>query len=81
MQGSKGDIIQSQAKEIEGPSNTNTQAKAVVFLHSLMYIETTQVDVMIIETDSLLLKNIVEKSVNYHPIEYIEETWRLLQGK
>ncbi|KAK4379881.1 hypothetical protein RND71_001743 [Anisodus tanguticus] len=58
MRDSNEDIIQAQAKEIEEDPSTNTQAEAIA---PLRYVETIQMDRIWIETDSLLIKNIVER--------------------
>lgn len=78
-----GDIIQAQAKDIEDPMTTNIQAEAMAILYSLKYIETTQVEKVIIETDSLVLKNIIEKvwEIPWKIIIILEEIWRLMMGK
>ncbi|KAH0662539.1 hypothetical protein KY284_027470 [Solanum tuberosum] len=55
----------------------------MALLHALKYIETAQLDKVIIETDSLLLKNIVERvwKVPWKVVNILEEIWRLMQGK
>jgi len=56
----KGNILYAQDKEIGDLSTTNTEAEELTILHALKYIEMTQLDRVIMETDSLLIKHIVE---------------------
>ncbi|KAH0655677.1 hypothetical protein KY285_030559 [Solanum tuberosum] len=83
VRNNKGDIIQAQAKEIDKPLSTNTQAETTALLNALNYIKTTQLDKVIIETDSLVLKNIVERvwKVPWKVVNILEEIWKLMQGK
>ncbi|KAH0663239.1 hypothetical protein KY284_028170 [Solanum tuberosum] len=75
VRNNKGDVIQAQAKEIDEPLITNTQAETMALLHALKYIETAQLDKVIIEIDSLLLKNIVERvwKVPWKVVNILEE--------
>ncbi|KAH0650456.1 hypothetical protein KY284_030368 [Solanum tuberosum] len=83
VRNNKGDIIQAQAKEIDEPLSTNTQAETMALLNALNYIKTAQLDKVIIETDSLVLKNIVERvwKVPWKVVNILEEIWKLMQGK
>lgn len=79
----QGDILQAQAQEIGELACTNTQAEAMAILQALKFIEATQMDRVVIKTDSLLTKNIVDKSwkVPWQVVITLEEIWRLMQGR
>lgn len=54
--------MHAQAQDINDLACTNIQAEAMAILHALNFIKTAQMDRVMIEIDSLLMKNIVEKS-------------------
>ncbi|WMV54573.1 hypothetical protein MTR67_047958 [Solanum verrucosum] len=55
----------------------------MTLLDALKYIKTTQLDKVIIETVSLVLKNIVERvwKVPWKVVNILEEIWKLMQRK
>lgn len=79
----KGDIGHAQAQDINDLACTNIQAEAMAILHALNFIKTAQMDRVMIEIDSLLMKNIVEKSqkVPWRVATILEEIWRLMHGR
>ncbi|XP_060210297.1 uncharacterized protein LOC132637182 [Lycium barbarum] len=58
----RGDVIQAHAREIEDLQSTNTEAEALAILQALRYLKDNQWDQIMIETDSLLLKNIIQRT-------------------
>ncbi|XP_060182538.1 uncharacterized protein LOC132612249 [Lycium barbarum] len=54
-----GNLVYAKAKEME--DNTNTESEAMAFLEAARYCISQQVYSFILETDSLLLKNILER--------------------
>ncbi|XP_060195461.1 uncharacterized protein LOC132624750 [Lycium barbarum] len=68
---------------MEEPTCTNTQAEAMVIVQALRYMKERQYQQIIIETDSLLLKNIILKvwEIPWQIIEMVEEIWRLMNNK
>lgn len=57
------------------PQCTNTKSKAMDILHAMRDVDEKQYQQVIIETDSLLLKNSILKiwKVPWHIIEEVEE--------
>ncbi|XP_060182526.1 uncharacterized protein LOC132612227 [Lycium barbarum] len=68
---------------MDDPLSTNTQAEALAILQAMKYLEATQRDKILIETDSLLLRNIVEKvwEVPWQIVTIVKEIWRIMKGK
>ncbi|XP_060195431.1 uncharacterized protein LOC132624709 [Lycium barbarum] len=68
---------------MEEPTCTNTQAEAMAIVQALRYMKERQYQQIIIETDSLLLKNIILKvwETPWQIIEMVEEIWRLMNNK
>ncbi|XP_059310222.1 uncharacterized protein LOC132061411 [Lycium ferocissimum] len=63
--------------------STNTQAEAMAILKALKYLNENQLDKVVIETDSLLLKNIIQRvwEVPWQILTTMEEIWKLMEGK
>ncbi|XP_059288679.1 uncharacterized protein LOC132042068 [Lycium ferocissimum] len=78
-----GDLIATKAKVMEEPTCTNTQAEAMAIVQALRYMKERQYQQIIIETDSLLLKNIILTvwELPWQIIEMVEEIWRLMNNK
>ncbi|XP_059290521.1 uncharacterized protein LOC132044056 [Lycium ferocissimum] len=78
-----GDVIQAQAKEMEDHMSTNTQAETMAILQALRYLDDNQADRIVIETDSLILKNIIQRvwEVPWQIANMMEDIWTLIDGK
>ncbi|XP_060190463.1 uncharacterized protein LOC132619636 [Lycium barbarum] len=63
--------------------STNTQAKTKAILQDLRYLNNMQVERIMLITDSLLLKNIVQRvwEVPWQIVSMMEEIWQLVEGK
>ncbi|XP_060187285.1 uncharacterized protein LOC132616711 [Lycium barbarum] len=79
----RGDVIQAQAREIEDLQSTNTEAEALAILQALRYLKDSQWDQIRIETDSLLLKNSIQRTweIPWQIITMVEEIWRISEEK
>ncbi|XP_059310943.1 uncharacterized protein LOC132062380 [Lycium ferocissimum] len=78
-----GDVIQAQAKEMEDPQSTTTEAEALAILQALRFVRANPMDQIRIETDSLLVKNIIQRTweVPWKVVSMVEEIWKIMEEK
>ncbi|XP_060182163.1 uncharacterized protein LOC132611812 [Lycium barbarum] len=78
-----GIVVQARAKEMNDPMSTNTEVEALAILQALRYLKNNQLDKIRIETDSLLLRNIIQMTweVPWQIVTMVEEIWKLMEGK
>ncbi|XP_060216354.1 uncharacterized protein LOC132643852 [Lycium barbarum] len=80
VRNSDGDLIYAQAKEMKDGHFSNTHAEVEAILQALRYMNRMNILQMVVETDSMLLKNVIEKRWNcpWHIINILEEIWRIM---
>ncbi|MCD7453913.1 hypothetical protein HAX54_022669 [Datura stramonium] len=78
-----GDIVQAQAEEIEDTYCTNSQAEAMAIIQALRYVNGTQEQRVIIETDSMQLEKVIQKTwkVPWKIVTIIEEIWEIMSSR
>nr|XP_033513226.1 uncharacterized protein LOC117277909 [Nicotiana tomentosiformis] len=74
-----GDVIHAHGQDIN--ETTNTKAETSAILEALRFCKHNHISHIWLQTDSLLLKNVIEGtwSTPWGIVEYVEEIWRLME--
>ncbi|XP_060182106.1 uncharacterized protein LOC132611743 [Lycium barbarum] len=80
LRNTSGDLVFAQSHEMRYGNYTNTQAEAEAIMQALKYTKRMNIQQMIVETDSMIMKNVMERKwqVPWQIINVMEEIWRIM---